>query len=375
MIMNIGFIQTRFKHKSPGGGEFHTQNLADELIDMGHNVTVYCASTSNSRSTDDVSTETYDVPIDMNPVAETILARKAVPDVEEECDVCILTDGSAWYASKNLSIPTVMIFHFVWHGFNKRRGMKDTLLQAPHTLVYEKMEDAMVEETDAIVSISQNIREDIIHIDPSQTDKIHNIPNGVNTTFFTPSETKRTDFTVHFQGQLIEVKNPDLLIRAASMSDLDWDVVIGGSGPLRENLENLAKSLEVQDRVEFVGFVDYDELPELYATSDVYVLPSEYEGMPLTVLEAASCGTMPVVSERAATEFVTDDFGVILETLDPDNLSEVLDDLARNRKKVHKNGQNAREKAVELDWSEIALNYESLLSELVGKTISAGDDL
>lgn len=371
--MDIGFIQTRFMHQSPGGGEFHTQNLAEELIARGHNVTVYSASVHSPRDTGDVQTETYSVPVDVNPIAETVLARKAVPDVRQDCDACILTDGSAWYAAKHLSIPTAMVFHFVWHGFNRRQGLGRTLRTTPQNFVYEQMEDAMVNDTDAIVSISPNVREDILQINPDCESKIHDIPNGVDTDFFAPPDEKYPNFTVHFQGQLIDVKNPALLIEASAIGDEEWDVVIGGSGPRREALERLAKSLGVEDRVEFVGFVDYAELPELYGGSDLYVLPSEYEGMPLTVLEAASCGAMPVVSERAATDFVTDDFGVVLDELDAKHLASVIDELAQDRDYVRECGQKAREKALKLDWRRIAGQYDELLSGLVADSQNEGD--
>jgi glycosyltransferase involved in cell wall biosynthesis len=362
--MRIGILQTRYLSPHPAGGEIHTDNLAEAFQQAGHDVRVYTAAVDDERAVT-TPTHSYSVPVNVKPVAGTVLAHQAVPTINAECDVCILTDGSAWYAAPRLTVPTAMVFHFVWHGYNRRKSWRNRLL-TPHHLVYEHLEDAVVEHADAIVSISPNVTEDILRIDPGISDKIHPIPNGVDTTRFRPTDDRFEEFTAHFQGQLVDVKNPDLLIRAAAESTHPWNILIGGTGPLREELEQLTEELAVEDRVRFAGFVDDEDLPAMYAHSHVSVLPSDYEGMPLTVLEATACGTMPIVSERAATDYVTDEFGIVLEHLTPTDLATTLDRCYAQQDWVEERSTAARTAAEALDWQRIAQEYLALLETISG---------
>ena len=69
--------------------------------------------------------------------------------------------------------------------------------------------------------------------------------------------------------------------------------VVAGEGPERERLENRARSLGISGRVHFLGH--REDVPELLAASDVFVLPSLFEGLPLSVLEAMAAGK-PVIA-------------------------------------------------------------------------------
>ncbi len=95
-------------------------------------------------------------------------------------------------------------------------------------------------------------------------------------------------------GTLKAVKNQDLLIRAfAKLNRSDARLMIVGDGELRADLEVLCSKLGVADQVIFAGFQN-DPTP-FYATADLFVLSSNYEGFGNVIVEALACGT-PVVS-------------------------------------------------------------------------------
>jgi glycosyltransferase involved in cell wall biosynthesis len=75
-------------------------------------------------------------------------------------------------------------------------------------------------------------------------------------------------------------------------------LVFAGDGPLRESLEAEARSLGIENHVRFLGFVNQSALPEVYAASDLLVLPSEFEPWGLVVNEAMVCGVPAVVSDQ-----------------------------------------------------------------------------
>ncbi|MEW6202628.1 MAG: glycosyltransferase [bacterium] len=103
-----------------------------------------------------------------------------------------------------------------------------------------------------------------------------------------------------FVGQLVFAKNLDDWLRVASIiagqkPDVVFEIV--GDGPMRSRLENLAKQLRIAERVNFRGFVPYDELPKVYATSTVFLFTSKYEGFGRVVVESY-LHRIPVVATR-----------------------------------------------------------------------------
>jgi len=110
-----------------------------------------------------------------------------------------------------------------------------------------------------------------------------------------------------FCGSLIERKGVDLMARAFVQLATEFPDVrlkIAGDGALREPLAEVLRP--VSERVEFTGFKDWIELPELYASADVLCVPSRYDGWGLVVPEGLASGLPVIATERmgAALEFV-----------------------------------------------------------------------
>ena len=102
-----------------------------------------------------------------------------------------------------------------------------------------------------------------------------------------------------FCAKLQPWKRPADLLRAfAKASVADALLVFAGEGPLRSQLESEAAALGVASRVRFLGFVNQSQLPAVYASADLMVLPSEYEPFGVVVNEAMCCGCAVVASDR-----------------------------------------------------------------------------
>jgi glycosyltransferase involved in cell wall biosynthesis len=132
------------------------------------------------------------------------------------------------------------------------------------------------------------------------------IPNGIEVGRFAapgvPRGTWRRQNSVPeaavaftFVGRLSAQKNPGALLDAfaASVGSQDWVLLLSGDGELRGPLEAQARALGLQARVRFLGI--RGDVPDLLAASDVFVLPSLYEGHPLSAMEAMAAGR-PVVA-------------------------------------------------------------------------------
>ncbi|HXJ06517.1 MAG TPA: glycosyltransferase family 4 protein [Candidatus Acidoferrum sp.] len=107
------------------------------------------------------------------------------------------------------------------------------------------------------------------------------------------------DAVILFCAKLQPWKRPGDLLRAFAEAQLaDALLVIAGEGPLRGELESQAEALGMGKRVRILGFVNQSQLPAVYASADLMVLPSEYEPFAVVVNEAMCCGCPVAASDR-----------------------------------------------------------------------------
>lgn len=106
------------------------------------------------------------------------------------------------------------------------------------------------------------------------------------------------DAVILFCAKLQPWKRPSDLLRAFAEAKLSGALlVIAGEGPLRAELESQAAALGIAARVRFLGFVNQSQLPAVYTSADLMVLPSEYEPFAVVVNEAMCCGCPVAASE------------------------------------------------------------------------------
>jgi glycosyltransferase involved in cell wall biosynthesis len=143
------------------------------------------------------------------------------------------------------------------------------------------------------------------------------IPNGVNVERFAEAEPERRDRPYLLcVGRLEEYKGVQHVIRA--MPELpEYDLVVAGTGPYRDELDWIASETGVRDCVDFLGYVKDDRLPKLYAGAEVYVTLSEFEAYGMTVAEALAAGTPCVVTDSGAIQQWNDHRNVTLSPTKP----------------------------------------------------------
>jgi len=151
---------------------------------------------------------------------------------------------------------------------------------------------------------------------------------------------------VLFCAKLQPWKRPQDALRAFAKAGVpDAHLIIVGEGPMRAELEFQAKTLNIAERIRFVGFVNQTELPKLYCSADVMVLPSEYDACPVVVCEAMLCGCPVILSDkiRGRSELVRPgQTGFFYPCGDVDTLAETLHRALADRKKLAQMGEAAR---------------------------------
>lgn len=158
---------------------------------------------------------------------------------------------------------------------------------------------------------------------------------------------------VLFCAKLQPWKRPQDLLRAfARIARPNAYLVFAGDGPLRLALESEAQSLSVAGRVRFLGFVNQSGLPDVYTTSDVFVLPSEHEPFGVVVNEAMLCGCAVAVSDRVGARFDLvreGETGFVFSAGDVEALAALLRGLLSSPERLKQVGQAARKRMY--SWS------------------------
>ena len=151
---------------------------------------------------------------------------------------------------------------------------------------------------------------------------------------------------VLFCAKLQPWKRPLDLLRAFAQANLsDALLVYAGDGAQRQELEREAAALGVTQRVRFLGFLNQSQLPPVYTSADLMVLPSEYEPFGVVVNEASCCGCPVAASDHvgAARDLIAPvDLGLLYPSGDVRLLSTLLSELCRDPERLHELGRLAR---------------------------------
>lgn len=196
-----------------------------------------------------------------------------------------------------------------------------------------------VKHADEIIVLSQGVREYFLKEYGRETKLI---PNGVN-----PPEIKEAkeikkwglekDNYILYLGRIVPEKGEHYLIEAWKKIDSDKKLVIaGGISDTAEYRKELKEMSAGDDRIIFTGFMQGRVLEELYSNAYLYCLPSDLEGMPLSLLEALSYGNCCLVSDIDECKEVIEDKGVTFRKSDIDDLKEKLEWMINNENIVKK---------------------------------------
>ena len=167
------------------------------------------------------------------------------------------------------------------------------------------------------------------------------IPNAVDVEFFSPDSARAPTVRepeVLFVGRLHDAqKRVSDVLKALWLLPEAWRLRVVGGGPDEAALRRLAEELGVRERVSFEGFIgDTRRLRDLYRRADVVAMPSTYEGLPMVLLEAMSCGTPVVGSQIPAIAGVVRDgeTGLLFPVGAPDRLASAIADAFADRDRL-----------------------------------------
>ena len=189
------------------------------------------------------------------------------------------------------------------------------------------------------------------------------LPNYIETDVFRPLEVEARPNSVCFVGRLAPQKNLRALVEA--LGPTPYRLTVVGDGALREELEGLAD--DVGADVTFAGRVPNHDLPELLNEHEAFVLPSNFEGMPKTLLEAMSCGLAVVGTDvQGINEVLTHEENGLLCGTGAEAIRAAIDRVLTDPALRERLGANAR-RTIETEYSleTVAAREAALYGRLV----------
>ncbi len=180
---------------------------------------------------------------------------------------------------------------------------------------FRLVERGLAHATDALVAVSDEVRDDLVGIGVAAPGKFTVIPYGfdldgrIDSSPETRAERRSAAglddaFVIGWAGRLTEIKRPADLIRVLALVP-GAVLVAAGDGELRGEVEQLAQSLGVTDQVRLLGYID--DLGAWYGSFDAFLLTSANEGTPVVAIEALAAGVPVVATAAGGTGTVVDD--------------------------------------------------------------------
>ena len=270
--------------------------------------------------------------------------------------------------------PTLLIHHgsyegypaaFSWWSRNKARGI--------YTVSAWR--------ATAVSTVSQSSKRDMVRFYRLPPDRIHVIPEGVDTGTFRPIDDPAVlsrwrvgvfgidvPFVVYV-GKPTERRNITTLLTAFSVlkreARIEHKLLIAGADlPGNSPVRELIDDLRIGDDVVVKGYVGHDEMPLVYNAADALLYPSAYEGFGMPVVEAMACGTPVVALDNTALPEIAGGVALLLPDAQVPTLIEGIRTLIDDATLRARMSVEGPPRAAQFDWRVVTQQYADLLRSI-----------
>ena len=302
------------------------------------------------------------------------------------------------YIPGNLQKEKIDIYHVPQNGIGLSENVRCKKVITIHDLIpyimpetvgkgyllkFLKEVPEIIQYADAIITVSNWSKKDILKFFPIDSDKVFVTPLATDLKY-KPLDREWCRYMLEkklsikkpfilYIGGFSPRKNVRSLIMAFSRiyNSLNKDYVLVIAGSLRDegnSLKELCDKLQISSHVVFTGFVEEDMLPLLYNGAELFVYPSFYEGFGLPPLEAMSCGTPVITSNVSSIPEVIGDAGILIDPYDTSNLMDALVSTLNNetlKEQLSKDGLN---RASQYSWKRTASETLNTYKKIVEVT-------
>lgn len=362
--LNIAMLGHKHIPSREGGIEIVVEELSTRMVNLGHVVTCY------NRRGHHISGKEFDA---KNLKEYKGVKLKSVFTIDKK-GLAAMT--SSLFASIHAALGKYDVVHFhaegpcamLWlpklfgkrcvatiHGIDWQREKWKEGIGSQYIHFGEKV---AVKYADEIIVLSKGMQD---YFFKTYKRKTRFIPNGVNRPVKRAAELITKQFRLEkdgyilFLGRLVPEKGLRYLIKAFKNVRTDKKLVIaGGASDTDGFMTELRELAKDDERILFTGFIQDQTLDELYSNAYIYTLPSDLEGMPISLLEAMSYGNCCVTSDISEFREIVEDKTVIFRQRDIGDLTEKLQILCDDNAKVQKNKDETADFICEkYNWDDV----------------------
>ena len=337
------------------GASVHIQEVVREYRRRGHDVTVYATRRGSDVPDDLAELRIVDVPITTRDEEERERAQQAASASVSD----MVRAGGYDLVYERYSLFSTVIAECGVPGILEVNAPLIDEQRTHRVLVDEQAADAALQEQVqaalATICVSDPVRDWVIA--RTEGTRVFTVPNGVNVHRITPQPESPGAPVVTFVGTFKPWHGVDVLLRARAQAHKDWQLRIIGDGPMRAELDDLARSLGID--VDFRGAVAPEAIPQHMAGTAIGVAPypamdtdSDQYFSPLKVYEYMAAG-LPVVASRVGQlPEIMGESAYLVPPSDPEALAEALDALVANPvERARVGSDNRRQAEREHSWT------------------------
>ncbi len=240
--------------------------------------------------------------------------------------------------------------------------------------IYHYLEKKQFTKHKNILTISNHSKKDLMKFYGIGKKDINVFPVGIDTEKFNPSKfsldirKKYGDNILLCVGPFLKRKRISVLLEAMTQIIKvipDTHLILIGEGLLLRKLIKLSNSLGIQNSTSFLKFVETEKLLRFYASCDIFIHPSEFEGFGQVLLEAMASGTPCICANREPMSEIIGDAGKTFKVNDPMDLSEKIIDLLKDREKLADLRKNIGDILKKYDSNNIAKDWSIYIEKTI----------
>ena len=360
-----------------GGAEVLVVKIAIFLKELGHNVTILCFAAKENQLVELLrknNIEIVIVPKKMNLRSKKMNLRYV-----------FYSPYNFIFTNKYIKNHNFDIVHA--HLFPARLCMamvrliyknKIPLVATEHStydtrrrkIIFKLLNKISYSQFDKIVAVSQSTKDALVKWIPNTNRRCLVIYNGINNKEFDTikkEKDKKQELVVMLVGNFTHAKGHDILLRAFALTK-NMKLYLVGEGKLQDEIKELARKLNIADRVYFLG--NRQDVASLLASVDIYVQSSLWEGFGIAVVEAMAVGLPIIVSDVPSLSEVVGEAGMTFPCGNVNKLADTLMLLASNKELRDKLSILAKKRSLlfslEKTVKEHLSLYNTMLKEKAG---------
>lgn len=378
--MKIAMIGHKRIPSREGGIEVVVEELSTRMAELGHDVTVY-----NRKGSHVAGYNNIDVPKQDSYEYKGVHVKTAFTFKNKSLNAIVYS----YFAAKKACRSKCDVIHFHAEGpcamipYAKKRGKR--CIATIHGLDWKRSkwggfatkfllygERMAVEHADEIIVLSEADQQ---YFKDKYKRRTTLIPNGINTPEYFPPKSIKLKHALNgedyilFVARIVPEKGVHTLVEAYSKSGIEVPLVIAGGSSHSEEYYRTIKAFadkfndkasraRRKARIVMTGFVQGRELEELYGNAVMYVLPSEIEGMPISLLEAMSYGNICLVSDIPENTAVVAQHGYCFANKDVESLRDSMRDIIGHLKEIREDPNYSKEAIArhvleQYDWDRV----------------------